>query len=694
METINTAYQEEDRIIEERTHEGDELVRIMIDLNPHINILFDNNFNFIDCNPAATSFMGFKNKKETLAKFIETVEKGIPEFQPNGRKSETLAGKLSEAKKKGAVRFETIIIINGSRKSLDVEFKRIPYKKSFAIVGYIYDMTSIREHEIKLFRAQEKNELQLTKLNAVVNATKIGLWDVTIINNDPVNMGNVFTWSDEFRYMLGFSGLDDFPDTFEAWNDKLHPEDRGEANNAINKHLGDKSGATPYDVEYRMRCKDGEYKYIRACGEAIRDKNGNAIRVAGAVMDITESKQVLLTTQKERNDAEEASKAKSIFLSNMSHEIRTPLNAIIGMTTIGIMAPSIEKKDHAFNKIEGASKFLLGVINDILDMSKIEANKLELSSVNFNYNETLQKVIDIIQPRIDEKKQIFLTTIDENIPETLIGDDQRLAQVITNLLSNAVKFTPDGGTIHLGSRLISQKDDICRLLVSVSDTGIGISADQKDRLFESFEQADARISRNFGGTGLGLPISKRIVELMSGELCVDSEPGKGAVFVFSVLLKYDAFEKNSPGRETEKERSAKINKSQNESVCDFSGKTILLAEDVEINREIVITLLEPTKLKIVCAENGTSAVSIFKESPDKYDLIFMDIQMPEMDGYEATQKIRSLENIPKAADIPIIAMTANVFREDIEKCLKSGMNDHISKPIDYNELMKLLRQYI
>ena len=685
-----------------KTLEADELVRIMIDVNPHINILFDDKFNFIDCNPAATSFMGFKTKEETLINFFEQVEKGIPEFQPSGRKSETLAGKLSIAKTEGAVRFKTIIIINGSQKSLDVEFKKIPYKNSFAIVGFIYDMTSVREHEMKLVDAQEKNELQLTKLNAVVNATRIGLWEVAIVNNDPMNIGNIFSWSDEFRYMLGYTSVKDFPNTFEAWSDNLHPDDKEDAHNAITNHLADKSGKTPYDVEYRMCCSNGEYKYLRACGEAIRDKNGNAMRIAGAVMDITESKQVLFTTQKERNDAEEASKAKSIFLSNMSHEIRTPLNAIIGMTTIGKMASVIEKKDNAFDKIESASKFLLGVINDILDMSKIEANKLELSFVNFVFREMIQKVTDIFQPRIDEKKQIFHTDIDDNIPETLIGDDQRLSQVIANLLSNAVKFTPNEGTIHLSTRLISKKESMCRLLVSVSDTGIGISEDQKERLFESFEQADARISRNFGGTGLGLPISKRIVELMNGELCVDSEPGKGAVFVFNILLKCDETREASDsvgkdipgGSEKEKIQSGKKSKSNKENIYDFSGKTALLAEDVEINREIVITLLEPAHLSIDCAENGAAAVRLFKETPDKYDLIFMDIQMPEMDGYEATRTIRSLNDIPKAASIPIIAMTANVFRDDVEKCLASGMNDHISKPIDYNEMMELLQQYL
>ncbi|MCL2237600.1 MAG: ATP-binding protein, partial [Treponema sp.] len=542
--------------------------------------------------------------------------------------------------------------------------------------------THVREMNISL--EKEKNELQLAKLNAVVKATKIGLWEVTLVNNDPFNPGNVFFWSDEFRYMLGYESIEDFPDTFEAWADKLHPEDKEEAFKKVKEHINDKTGKTLYDVEYRLLCKNGEYSYFHACGESVRDKEGNSIRVAGAVMDITESKKALLSKDKQRIQAEEASKAKTIFLSNMSHEIRTPLNAIIGMTTIGKMSDSAQKKDISFGKIEGASKHLLGIINDILDMSKIEANKLELSLVNFELEKMIQKVVDILQPRIDEKRQDFGVYIEKEIPETLIGDDQRLSQVIANLLSNAIKFTPEEGSIRLDARLISEKDGMCRLLICVSDTGIGISTEQKERLFESFEQADARIARNFGGTGLGLPISKRIVEMMGGELCVDSEPGNGAAFVFNILLK----------------RGERIEENDKETVTVdyggiFKGKTIMLAEDVDINREIVISLLETTEVQIECAENGAAAVTMYTQAPDKYNLIFMDIQMPEMDGYEATRLIREFESaIPNAGRIPIIAMTANVFKEDVERCLGAGMDGHLRKPLDYEELIGLLKQYI
>ncbi|MCL2208982.1 MAG: ATP-binding protein [Treponema sp.] len=671
----------------EKTHEADDRMRIMLDANPYINILFNSKFNLIDCNPAAIKYMGFKSKEEMLSGFAEKVSKVLPNVQPDGRQSDTLPGKLSIAAKKGFVRFESGIFLGGSFHSLDVYFKKIPYENSFAIVGYVYDMTSIREREMELARIHEKSEQQLKKLNAVVKATKIGLWDVKIIDNNPVHPDNVFSWSDEFRYMLGYTNTVDFPDTFESWNDKLHPDERDVVYLAVARHIEDKTGNTPYDVEYRMLCKNGEYKYFHTCGEAIRDKNGNTTHVAGAIIDITESKNALFRKDKQRMEAEEANRAKTIFLSNMSHEIRTPLNAIIGMTTIGKMSPKIETKDNSFKKIEGASKHLLGVINDILDMSKIEVNKLELSYISFNFREMIQKVSDIVQPRIDEKRLMYMARVEDDIPEILIGDDQRLSQVITNLLSNATKFTPEGGSIHLDARLISEKNNMCRLIISVSDTGIGIAEEQIDRLFESFEQADAGISRTFGGTGLGLSISKRIIELMDGEICVDSEPGKGAVFVFNVLLKRGSLE------DSELTDSGAVN----DSVDDFKGKTALLAEDVDINREIVITLLEQTHLVIECAENGTEAVSMFKRSPEKYDLILMDIQMPQMDGYEATRVIRKMEaehNGDLHKQVPIVAMTANVFREDVEKCFAAGMNDHIRKPIDFDEMMRIMRQYL
>jgi len=675
-----------------------------------------------------------------------------------------------------------------------------------------------RELKITLDKMEDvlaQNTLQITKLDMAIQASGVGLWEMEIVKDDPVNPQNIFVWSDELRHMLGYKDERDFPNVLSSWSDLLHPEDKDRALDAFAKHLLDTTGKTPYDIEYRLLKKDGEYSYYHAAGATVRDKNGELVRVIGTLEDITETKNIILDSERQRIQAEAANKAKSNFLSTMSHEIRTPMNAIIGMTAIGKFTGDVQKKDDALTKIEGASKHLLGIINDILDMSKIEADKFELSPVSFDFEKMLQKIADVISLRVDERRQKFFINIGSDVPPTLIGDDQRLAQVITNLLSNAVKFTPEEGTIRLDSRLISETNSLCRIQISVEDSGIGISDEQKARLFKSFEQAEATTTRKYGGTGLGLAITKRIVELMDGEIWVESEPGKGSKFFFTFLMKrcievqrhmlddsvnwgnirifvvddepeirefftvvsenlkisctvassgeeaaamleeddkYDIYfiDWKLPGMNggefarqikakatgnsivtvfssvdwTSIEDEAKsagvdrflakplfpsvivdvINTCINTKIetegadktvydDDFSKYTILLADDVEINREIVISLLEPTGLVIDNAENGVQALRMFEDAQDKYSMIFMDIQMPEMDGYESTRQIRAL-GTPQSKAVPIIAMTANVFKEDIEKSLRVGMNGHISKPIDFDEVMNALRKYL
>ena len=438
----------------------------------------------------------------------------------------------------------------------------------------------------------------------------------------------------------------------------------------------------------------GEHESLQDGSEILQKK----LSVKGSLETerLASSLHTLVNTLQERiAAAEDANKAKSDFLSNMSHEMRTPLNAVIGMTTIGKNASDIEKKDYAFNKIEDASTHLLGVVNDILDMSKIEANKLEISSYNFDFTRMIQTLVNFITFRVNEKKQQLLVNI-KDVPLLISGDEQHLAQVIANLLSNAVKFTPDNGTIQLNAELLESNNAGCTIHFEVTDSGIGISQEQQTRLFQPFQQADNSTSRVFGGTGLGLAISKRIVELMGGQLLVSSELGKGASFSFTVH-----FAHADPAEEADKQKS---DASQNNALLSeqdtnddeknvFPGCRILLAEDVEINREICLALLEPSQLEIDCAVDGQEALRMFSENQDRYDLILMDMQMPNMDGLEASRHIRELDT-PRAKNIPIIAVTANAFKEDVEKCLAAGMTDHIGKPLDLDSLFAKLRKYL
>ena len=392
-------------------------------------------------------------------------------------------------------------------------------------------------------------------------------------------------------------------------------------------------------------------------------------------------------------EAQAASRAKGNFLSNMSHEMRTPMNAIIGMTQIGKSAANIEKKDYAFEKIEGASNHLLGVINDVLDMSKIEAGKFDLSVTEFDFEKMVQKVISITGFRIEEKKLQFALYLDPAIPKILVGDEQRIIQVITNLLTNAVKFTPEQGSIWLNAYHEKEEDGVCTIKLEVKDTGIGIAPEHHDRLFSSFEQAESSTSRKFGGTGLGLAICKHIVELMSGYIWIDSDLGRGAVFALTIQLRRGA------GRNGEADDSLQDVSLREAQMKRFKGHRLLLAEDMEINREIVISLLEPLEIEIECASNGTEAVSMFTSAPERYDMIFMDMQMPQMDGLEATRIIRQFEKGQKAENpehkpIPIAAMTANVFKEDINKCLDAGMNAHIGKPLDLSDVIEILKCFL
>jgi signal transduction histidine kinase len=381
--------------------------------------------------------------------------------------------------------------------------------------------------------------------------------------------------------------------------------------------------------------------------------------------------------------AEAASRAKGNFLANMSHEIRTPLNAVIGMTKIGEQADELARKNYAFKRIREASDHLLSVINDILDISKIESGKFELSESTFRVRDIVARIENVMRFKSDEKEQEMVAGIADDVPELVRGDDLRLAQVLTNLIGNAIKFTPDKGRIALSASVDGEEDGLYTLRFQVRDTGIGITDEQKLKLFNAFQQAESGTTRKYGGTGLGLALSKGIVEMMGGKIWVDSKPGQGSVFAFTIRVQradYAPAEDSGAAGEALKEG-------------EFKGRVILLVDDVEINREIVMALLEPSGALVECAENGRKAAEMFERTPARYDLILMDVQMPVMDGYEATKRIRSVQR-PEAGRIPVVAMTANVFKDDIERCLACGMNAHLGKPIRLEAMLAVLRRYL
>lgn len=372
--------------------------------------------------------------------------------------------------------------------------------------------------------------------------------------------------------------------------------------------------------------------------------------------------------------AEKSSRAKSEFLSRMSHEMRTPMNAIIGMTDLAQRTDDPVKREDCYIKVNSASRNLLQLIDGVLDISDIEYGKLSLTLSECRFADMLINILDEKSLLFEERRQTLVTEIDPSVPEILICDEKRVAQVIENLLSNAGKFTGEYGSIQFKASVLDKENDLLTMRIEVTDNGIGISEEQQINLFSAFEQIDGGISRKYGGAGVGLYISKSIAEMMGGEIWVESEPGKGAKFTFTFKAQFKAPIATA------------------DAPASFYGKTALLVEDVEINREIVMAMLEETGLSFLCAENGREALDIFMAAPDKIDVILMDVNMPEMDGVEATRRIRGL-GTPEGIRIPIIAMTANVLSNEVETYLAAGMNDHVGKPIDIDELTRKIQKY-
>ena len=389
--------------------------------------------------------------------------------------------------------------------------------------------------------------------------------------------------------------------------------------------------------------------------------------------------------RKKAKDYNEASIAKGQFLSRMSHEIRTPMNAIIGMCRMAKKAEDPVKKAEYLDNISSSSDYLLELINDILDFSKIEARKMTLNAETFSIYKMMEKIEIILSSQVVAKDQTFSIELANDLPKYLSGDQTRLTQIIINLTGNALKFTSEKGKIDISVSLVETKDNLCNIQFVVKDNGIGMADKQLLKLFEAFEQGDGTITRKFGGTGLGLTISKMFIEMMDGTISVTSKVNEGSTFRFNVWLDIVS-EEELPTDNHE-------NKIDSDGTVDCTGLTFLVAEDNKVNQIIVKNIMEDFGAVVEFANDGAECVEMFTQNPDKYRIIFMDIQMPDVDGLEATRRIRA-SSVHNAKTIPIIAMTAEVFQEDINNALNAGMDEHLGKPLNINDIVMVIKEIL
>ena len=582
---------------------------------------------------------------------------------------------------------QTILSVDGRRLFVlrSVIKLEIGYREK--LLECFVDITSRKKIEEALRSATDR-------LRLATRAGGVGIWDFDVKHNTE-------EWDDQM-YRLYAATREEFPDGGKAWRARVHPDDRQAQDREITRAI---NGEKDYDSEFRIVWPDGTVRIIRALAMVQLDYSGQPSHLIGTNWDITVQKKTehdLIETNISLEEAgnranelmiqaETANIAKSAFLATISHEIRTPMNGIIGMAGLLLDTNLTDEQRQYAKLLRTSGDSLLALINEVLDLSKIEARKMELESDEFDLVELLREIVDLMKVQAREKKLAVTLDLGDGIPRKTVGDAGRLRQIIVNLAGNAIKFT-DKGAITIRAEIAEDAPDSSLILFSVIDTGIGIPKEKRGSLFLPFSQLDNSSTRKYGGTGLGLAISRQLVELMGGKIGVESVEGNGSTFWFTVRVGKvlpDAAESGETTRTTCKSVAV------DENLKPFKRPyRVLLAEDNTTNQLIAVKLLEKIGITPDTVANGSEAVSAITGAKNPYDLVLMDCQMPEVDGYEATRRIRARQAMNEAKRLPIIAMTAHALQGDREKCLEAGMDDYLSKPVNMAELYRVLTHWL
>ncbi len=523
------------------------------------------------------------------------------------------------------------------------------------ITGYIgigHDITKRKESESKLHSLTER-------LSLATAVAAVGVWEWDVANS-------AMAWDDTMREIYGFALKEESP--YEQWRASVVPEDLPLAEGALKKTLEEKARAT---VEFRIKRPDGTVRYLSAAEGPVLDEEGNVSKIIGVNIDVTNRRKVETDLQRAKDEAEAANRAKSEFLANMSHEIRTPMNGIMGMTELVLDTELDSEQREYLNLAKMSADSLLSLINDILDYSKIEAGKLEIDAIDFNLGDCLGDTMKTLSLRAHQKGLELAFEIEPNVPDSLIGDPGRLRQIILNLVGNAIKFT-EVGEVVLSVQLMTHVSDELQLRFTVTDTGIGISPDKQAAVFEAFKQADGTMTRKYGGTGLGLTISSRLVELMGGRIWVESELGEGSRFHFTANFK--------------------VQKSAARTVVPRDPTTlrdmrVLVVDDNATNRQILVKMLDGWHMVSTVADSGAKAMVTLTEAKGigrTFPLILLDAQMPEMDGFALAEYIKRHPSF-RAATIMMLSSAGQ--RGDAMRCRELGVAAYLTKPVRQSELM-------